>query len=377
MNSLSILIKPSSANCNLSCKYCFYHDVANNREHQSFGFMKESTADELIKKAIRTASKQITFAFQGGEPTLIGIDFFKYFVASVNQHKTTQQIHYAIQTNGTLLTDEFCQFFHNNKFLVGLSLDGPRDIHDLNRITPKKQGTFKSVDRAAKLLSKYHVDFNILSVVTKATVRHTRKIYHYFKQQNYQYLQFIPCINDFSCADLQVYNITPEEYGKFLVELFDLWYADLANGRQISIRLFDNYIQMLLGLPPESCDMNGYCSVNPIIEADGSVYPCDFYVLDKWNLGNINKDELVDLLTCEKAKDFVQSGNHFDDKCRTCKYAGLCRSGCRRHKEMFLDEKGLSVDNAASNYFCDSYIYFFDNCYSKLEHLAHILSHSL
>lgn len=376
MEALSLLIKPSSANCNLGCKYCFYYDVAANREHKSFGFMDETTSEQLIKKAMSAVTKQVTFAFQGGEPTVIGLDYFKRFVELVNKYKTTQNVNYAIQTNGTLLTDEFCQFFHDNKFLVGLSLDGPKEIHDLNRLNQYRKGTFKEVDKAAKLLNKHKVDFNILTVVTKVTVRYTRKIYNYFKAQNYRYLQFIPCINDFNDPELKPYNITPDDYGKFLVELFDLWYNDLVSGYQVSIRMFDNYVQMMMGLPPESCDMNGFCSVNPVIEADGSVYPCDFYVLDQWKLGNINDQELPELMTSEKATSFLSTGHHYEDKCKTCQYAGLCRSGCRRHKEMFLDENGLTAGESYANYFCDSYIYFFDRCYPKLQHLTRMIQQS-
>ncbi len=376
MEALSILIKPSSANCNLGCKYCFYYDVAANREHKSFGFMNTDTSSELVKKALEIATKQVTFAFQGGEPTVIGLDYFKTFVSLVDRYKTTQQVNFAIQTNGTLLTDEFCQFFHDNHFLVGLSMDGPKDIHDTNRLDQRRKGTFKDVDRAAKLLTKHKVEFNILTVVTKVTVRHIHKIYSYFKSQNYRYLQFIPCINDFNEPVLKPYNITPQEYGHFLVELFELWYKDLMSGYNVSIRMFDNYVQMLLGLPPESCDMNGFCSVNPVIEADGSVYPCDFYVLDSWKLGNINEATFEGLMATGKADQFLSTGHHFDEKCRTCPYSGLCRSGCRRHKEMYLDEHGLSAGESYANYFCDSYIYFFDHCYKKIEHLARMIGQS-
>ncbi len=149
--NISLLIKPSSSNCNLGCKYCFYYDVAANRDHKSYGLMQPSTMDALIKKALESATDHVTFAFQGGEPTLIGLDYFKNFVSTVNQYKSTQTIHYAIQTNGTQLDEDFCTFLHEHHFLVGLSLDGPKDMHDLNRLDTKKKGTFKTVDQAAKI----------------------------------------------------------------------------------------------------------------------------------------------------------------------------------------------------------------------------------
>lgn len=368
MKALSILIKPSSSGCNLGCKYCFYYDVAANREQKSYGFMKDGTLNELVDKSIHEVSEQITFAFQGGEPTLIGLDYFKSFVDLVKvKNNKGLKINYAIQTNGTLLTDEFCEFFSENKFLVGLSMDGPKDVHDLNRLDANRKGTFKDVDKAAKLLNKHKVDFNILTVVTKGTVRHINKIYTYFKKQDYRYLQFIPCINDFNDTSKKPYTLTPDDYGKFLVELFDLWYKDFKNNHHVSIRTFDNYVQMLLGMPPESCDMNGFCSVNPVIESDGSVYPCDFYVLDEWKLGNINNNTFEELMKTDVANRFLTSGRNIPDKCRECNYFNLCRSGCRRHKEM-------EQDNLITNYFCESYIYFFERTYDRIKEMAMIVS---
>ncbi len=370
MKALSVLIKPSSSSCNLACKYCFYYDVAANREHKSYGFMEDSTLLELIDKSIEEVSEQITFAFQGGEPLLIGLDYFKSFVRLVKEKNTKGiQINYAIQTNGTLLNDDFCGFFKENNFLIGLSMDGPKDVHDLNRLDPKRKGTFKDVDKAARLLTKYNVDFNILTVVTKGTVRHISKIYTYFKKQGYRYLQFIPCLNDINDSSNKPYTLTPEDYGKFLVELFDLWYKDFMTGYTVSIRTFDNYIQMLLGLPPESCDMNGFCSVNPVIESDGSVYPCDFYVLDEWKLGHLNTSSFHELLNNDIAHKFLASGQIVAEKCKQCQYYGLCRSGCRRHKEM-------DQDNLMTNYFCESYIYFFDHTLDRMKQMATIVANN-
>lgn len=368
MPALSILIKPASSLCDLRCKYCFYADVTDHRNVKSYGIMEEGTVDALIKRAFDYADPAVTFAFQGGEPTLIGLDYFKSFVSLVKHNNTKSiRINYAIQTNGTLLDDDFCAFFKENNFLVGLSMDGPKEVHDLNRLDPKRKGTFKDVDKAAKLLDKHKVDFNILTVVTKGTCRHITKIYNYFKKQGYRYLQFIPCINDFNDTTMKPYSITPDDYGKFLVDLFDLWYKDFMSGYTVSIRTFDNYVQMLLGLPPESCDMNGYCSVNPVIESDGSVYPCDFYVLDEWRLGNINTSTFGDLMQNDTAKKFLTSGKNVPDKCRSCDYFGLCRSGCRRHKEM-------EQDSLITNYFCESYIYFFDRTYDRLKQMASIVA---
>lgn len=362
MKQLTILIKPASSLCNLNCSYCFYKDVASLRDQASFGYMKEETMENILLKSFQVAEEAVSFIFQGGEPTLVGLDFYENFIELQKKHNHKRlNIHYSIQTNGTLLDEKWVRFFKENNFLVGLSLDGTKAIHDLNRVDVKGKGSFKEIDRNIALLKKYKVDFNILSVVTKNLVRHTMQVYNFFKSKDLRYLQFIPCIDDFELKSGDAkHSLTPEKYSEFLITLFDLWYQDFLKRRRVSIRMFDNILSMLAGYEPESCDMRGICSTNLVIESDGSCYPCDFYVLDQWELGNINKQSIEELIIDNKvSRDFITSSRGPGDICMDCVYYKLCRGGCRRYHEMneSLGEEG--------QYFCAAYKAFYKHSLPK------------
>ncbi len=371
MPNQTILIKPASGGCNMNCKYCFYYDVASNREIENYGFMSLETLETLVKKALEHADDFVAFAFQGGEPTLVGLDFYKKLIEFVevhNHHKV--QVNYAIQTNGYRIDEAWAQFFHDNQFLVGLSMDGPKDIHDLNRLDHSRVGTFKKVKAAADLFTKHKVEFNILSVVNKAVAKHPKKIYNFFKKHNYRYLQFIPCLDELGVKPGQAkHSLSPADYGNFLCHLFDVWYEDFMKNDYVSIRMFDNLVQMILGYPPESCDMMGVCGVNAVIEADGSVYPCDFYVLDEWKIGQIMEDDFEAIKTHKKGHKFVQDSMEKEDACKNCDFFPLCRSGCRRHRELGHGELGL-------NYFCDAYKQFYAHAIPGLQEVARIVARS-
>lgn len=369
MPAVSLLIKPASSQCNLSCAYCFYANVTDRRNIKNYGIMTHSTTEALIKNTFDYAEHMVTFAFQGGEPTLAGLAYFEDFITLVNQYaKKNIDIHYAIQTNGVNVNDAFAAFFFKHKFLVGISLDGPKDIHDLNRKDFGGQGSYKKVKACIKTLDKHKVEYNILSVVNKAVAKHPAKVYNYFKKEGYTYLQFIPCLDELGKPHgVNPYALLPDDYGSFLCTLFDLWYKDFMSGRRISIRFFDNIIQIILGYPPESCDMNGICSTNLVIEADGSTYPCDFYVLDEWNLGNVNSDQLSTLLNCDLAHRFVTSSIDKNKECSNCAYLNVCKGGCRRHKS--LDHKGpLEL-----NYFCSTYKRFYSYTLDRFKEIARII----
>lgn len=352
MSAISILIKPSSSNCNLTCEYCFYNDVANNRLEKAMGFMSEETAEELVKRALEK-DQNVNFIFQGGEPTLVGLPFYQRFVAFVNQYKQKHLVSYAIQTNGVLLDEAYCTFFKEHNFLVGVSLDGPKAVHDLYRKSSSFHSTYDRVMHGIGLLKKHQVDFNILTVVTQNTVEHVEEIYAFFKGENFSYLQFIPSITDFH--DKENY-LTSKDYGVFLKKLFELWKKDILAGKLISIRQFDNYVQMILGYPPSSCDMSGFCTLNPVIEADGSVYPCDFYSIDNWYMGNIHNKSFESLFSSHKANEFLISNGPLNAECKACTYVKLCRGGCKRYKEM----------GNGKHFYCDAYKYFFDHCLEGL-----------
>ncbi|BES64023.1 SPASM domain-containing protein [Gottschalkiaceae bacterium SANA] len=364
--SISFLIKPASSSCNMRCTYCFYADVTDHREIKNYGIMSEETTEVVIIRAFEAAKRQITFAFQGGEPTLAGLDFFKNWVKLTKKHNTKKlPVHFAIQTNGMAIDQEWATFFHNNRFLVGISLDGPKEIHDHYRILSDGSGSYKKVLQAIDWLKKEHVDFNILSVVNQTVAKHPTKVYNFFKKQGFQYLQFIPCLDDLGQAQgTNPLSVTSERYGQFLIQLFDLWYRDWKAGSPVSIRMFDNVLQILLTGQPESCDMNGHCTVNAVVEADGSVYPCDFYVTDSWKLGNLHDSSLAELSQIPLATTFVEESLHTDPACKTCNHLHVCRGGCKRHKEPKVN------GHYQSNIFCSAYKKFYDATATRFLEIA-------
>ncbi|SHE76716.1 anaerobic sulfatase maturase [Clostridium fallax] len=369
MNHISFLIKPASSSCNLRCKYCFYCDIADNRSVENYGIMEDSLAETLIKRAFDENAKMITFAFQGGEPTLAGLDFFKKFVAITKKYNTNNTIiNFSLQTNGFSLNNKWAEFFKANNFLIGISLDGPKDIHDSLRITQNKKGSFNKVMHSIKLLKSFDIPFNILSVLTSFNSKHITKVYNFFKKEKFTHLQFIPCIEPFEYNEhLSKYSLKNDEYTYALNTLFKLYKEDFLSGNYTSIRLFDNYIQMCLGYPPENCGLSGVCSCYFVIESNGDVFPCDFYALDKYKLGNISDNSFNNIKEISTAKNFIRESTLIDEKCIKCKYRKLCNGGCKRYRTLITDS------NIPMNYYCNAYYNFFDTNIDGLMEIATIL----
>ena len=369
MPPLSLLIKPASGNCNLRCKYCFYNSLVESRNAPSYGMMKDETLELLVKRGLEHAENACTFAFQGGEPTLTGLDFYKKLLEYQKKYNSKKiRIHNAIQTNGMVIDDTWAEFFAKNNFLVGISLDGPKEIHDMNRIDKGDSGSFTRVMNAIGYFDKHKVEYNILTVVNAATSRHISKVYHLFKKKGFNYLQFIPCLDplDEEPGGYE-YSLTPEKYTYFLKTLFDLWYEDIMKGNKISIRYFDNLVGLVMGYPPESCGMAGFCGNYFVVEGDGSTYPCDFYVIDQWELGNISQMGFAEMKNSATAVKFVEASKHIDPNCRECAWFQLCRGGCRRSREPFINELPVL------NYFCSSYKEFFSYAGERIEKISQFL----
>lgn len=368
MPAASILIKPASANCNMDCKYCFYKCLSSHREEYSKGFMKEETLETLVREAIAYADGSLTFAFQGGEPTLAGRDFFQKAVELQQKYNNKKlQIENTIQTNGLLIDEKWARFLGEHRFLVGLSLDGPKKMHDRYRKDAAGQDTFARIMHSVQLLEQYQVDYNVVTVVTNDTAKQASFLYKFWKRNHYPFVQFIPCMDEIKRQDgtqeRSIYAVEPEQYGKFLCELFDLWYADFAAGETMDIRMFSNLAQMAAGYPAEECGMNGCCNCYFVVEGDGSVYPCDFYCMDEWKLGTVN-DRFVQMKTSEKAKAFVEASRPVCAACQECPHFSLCRGGCRRWREPFVDGKpGL-------NQLCSAYRMFFAHAAERMERLG-------
>lgn len=371
MPAISLLIKPVSSSCNMRCAYCFYADVAHSRSIADYGKMSEETLETIIQKALALADGgPVTFGFQGGEPTLAGLPFFQKAVALQKEHNhKNSAIQNALQTNGLLLDSQWAEFFRDNHFLIGISLDGTPPVHDCFRLDAKGKGTFERVLESAHLLERCQVEFNILSTVNAEVAKNVEKIYYFFKKQGFRYLQFIPCLDELKGPGNQNYSLTAEAYGDFLIRLFGLWYVDWKKGTPTSIRWFDNLVMMAGGYPPESCGMSGRCSCYYMVEADGSVFPCDFYVTDEWRLGNILTDDMAGLLETENAKRFIQVSEQVAEDCRACPHYALCRGGCRRNREP------ISLTVNGPNVLCEAYRRFFSSCRTELERMSDQIFH--
>lgn len=363
MPALSILIKPASNLCNLNCEYCFYRAMSRSRPGGSFGVMSDATLEALVKNALDCAEELCVFAFQGGEPTLCGLGFYQKLVELQEKHNHKHiKIENTIQTNGILIDDEWADFLGAHDFLVGLSLDGPRKINDHCRVSADGSGAFERIMDAAACLKRHDVPFNVLSVITARAAESPDHLYRFFKKQEFPFLQFIPCLAEAPGA-VPAYSLRPGQYGAFLSRVFDLWYQDFIAGAQIDIRFFSNLVQMAAGYRPEACGMCGRCVPYPVVEGDGGVYPCDFYVTEQWRLGTV-KEKLTDLLMSRKAQEFTAISESVDSACRECGHFDLCRGGCRRWREPVTNGQ-LSL-----NCLCGDYKQFFDHCKPRIRELA-------
>ena len=348
----------------MRCEYCFYHDVASQRAVPSYGIMTDGVLDTLTRRAFAFAEQSVSFVFQGGEPTVAGIDFVRSAITYQKKYNSRRiTVHNTIQTNATLITEEFAEFFKKNGFLVGVSLDGDKALNDKYRHLSDGSGSYDSVNKGIDLLKKHGVDFNVLAVITNESAKSPSLVYSALKE--YKYLQFIPVIDDFGKNDSDL-SLNAKDYGHFLCETFELYYRDIMAGNYVSVRDFDSYVNMLRGMPPSSCAMQGKCGGYFTVEADGSVYPCDFYVTDEYRIGNICEESFFSLAKSEKLSNFVTSSVCVSEKCRTCKWFRICRGGCRRHREPF----------PSLNKYCEAYTFFFENCYEKMIRIAKFVSNT-
>lgn len=346
MNNVSVLIKPSSSLCNIKCKYCFYIDEAQNRKIENNGIMTEKVMTAIIDKVLQNADKNVLFSFQGGEPTTAGIEYFNSFIDYVNnRNKKNININYSIQTNGVLIDDKWCELFKKNNFLVGLSFDMIKDIHDKYRTDKIGNATYNKVLETKKLFDAFNIEYNILTVLTSELSKYPKDVYKKIKKLNIKYTQFIPCLSEInSCYN--EYSIKPKEFSHFYKEIFSLWKEDFFNNIYYSIQFFDNIIPLLGGgYAPMSCGINGICTNQMIIESNGDVFPCDFYCLDNYKLGNIADEDFDNIFYNQKAEYFINEKdniiNNDDYKlCRSCRYFQICKLGCKRMLEnMYIDNK--------------------------------------
>lgn len=390
MPPINILLKPVSGLCNMNCDYCFYRDEAGKREIESYGKMSQVTLKNVIRKTMPHATGYISFLYQGGEPTLCGPDFFR---AAVEYQKKKNQrgirVYNSLQTNGSLIDEAWCRFFRQEDFLIGLSVDGTEEIHNKYR-HDGQGGSYKKAVQAAKLFDRYGVEYNILTVVTRDLAKNIERVYQDYQKRNWTRQQYILCLDELeenqSAGDVErpdgfvsqgkeaflkeerlcrEYSLTAELYGEFLVRLFRLWQEDYQRGRHPYIREFDNYIRILRGYLPENCAMRGVCSVQNVVEANGNVYPCDFYALDKFCMGNYNQSSFSEIQSSPAAGKFVEDSRRLPEECAGCEFFRLCRGGCRRNR---------SPLSGGQNRFCKSYQIFFRECLDQMRKIAQEVS---
>lgn len=355
MPPVNILTKPASSACNMRCKYCFYHAIAEARQTAFEGLLSDEMLRNLIQSGMAYAEGQCSFAFQGGEPTLAGLPFYRRVVALQKEFaRRGLAVSNALQTNGLLIDEDWARFLSEERFLVGLSLDGPAEIHNSNRVDADGKGTWSRVMRAARLFDRFQADYNILCVVTGQSARSIEKIYRFYRKSGFRYLQFIPCLEPLEQErGSEPYHLSVKAYGDFLIRIFDLWYADFVRGDYVSIRHLDNWLMLALGEPPEACNMCGKCNIQFVIEGDGGIYPCDFYVYDNWRLGTLGEQSFAECAVCETAKHFLSGADPVPEKCKKCRWGALCRNGCRR------DRVAPEHGGAPVNYYCNAVHAFF------------------
>lgn len=348
---MHVTAKPSSFQCNLKCDYCFYLEKESQFTHEKW--MDDSTLKEFIKQYIAASGNQVYFTWQGGEPTLAGLDFFRKVIHYQQRYAGQKRIFNALQTNGILLNNEWCAFLKEHEFLVGISIDGPQELHDRYRRSNSGNGTFAKVIAAIERLKSYQVEFNTLTVINNVNVHYPLEVYHFLKSIGSKHMQFIELLEtgtpniDFSGHSENTFRIIdfsvpPTAYGKFMSTIFMQWVKNDVG--EIFIRQFESFVSRFLGNGHTSCIFQESCKDNLVVESNGDIYECDHFVYPQYKIGNINKSELKTMnsvqLTAQKKR--------ISAKCEQCAYKPICNGGCPKHRI-------TKVNNETVSYFCEGY----------------------
>lgn len=348
------MAKPTGASCNLSCKYCFYRTKKDLYPEANFR-MSDEVLEAYISQYLEShPGPEVNFCWQGGEPTLMGLDFFQKAVdLQMKYCPPAKTVSNSFQTNGILLNDEWCHFFKDHNFLIGLSLDGPKELHDFYRIDKKNQPTFEKVIHTLDLLKKHKVEFNILCVLNRYNAEYPQEVYNFFKNKEVKFIQFIPAVGRTSNGEITDWTVLPEQYGNFLCTVFDTWVKQDVG--HIFVQAFDVALGSWLDLPSSLCIHAETCGDALIIEHNGDIYSCDHFVFPEYRLGNIMKTPLNQLVSSQFQQKFgVDKRDTLPHFCRKCSVLFACRGGCP--KDRFITtpdmERGL-------NYLCSGYKMFF------------------
>jgi uncharacterized protein len=385
--SFHIMAKPSGPICNLDCKYCFYLEKENLYPNTSQWQMSNQILEAYIRQYIEAQSVPIvSFAWQGGEPTILGVDFFRRVVELENRYANGKRIENAFQTNGVLLNDEWGEFLVENQFLVGLSIDGPRALHDKYRVDKGGQPTFDKVIRGLGYLRKHSVDFNTLTVVHRHNSYHPLEVYRFLKEIGSGFIQFIPIVERIASgsapdglvliapkadvtAKVSPWSVEPAQFGRFLSAIFDEWVRQDV-GRYF-IQIFDVALETWLGLESSLCVFRETCGAAMAIEHNGDVYSCDHYVYPENRLGNIGQSPLATLVNSDRQRRFGEDKRDTLPRyCRECEVRFACNGECPKHRFLRTPdgEEGL-------NYLCRGYKLFFKHIDPYMRFMADELMH--
>ncbi len=372
-----VMMKPRGAICNLDCKYCYF--LAKEDLYPGSGFrMSENLLEEYVRQYIEAQQvPEVTFAWQGGEPTLMGLDFFRKAVEFQKKHqKPGTRLFNSLQTNGTLLDRDWCRFFHENDFLIGLSLDGPRALHDAYRVDKGGKPTFDTVMRAAEMMQSHEVEFNILTTVHAANAGHPVEVYRFMRDVvKTRFIQFIPIVERDNETGYQegseVTNrsVTGKQYGRFLIGIFDEWVRrDVGN---MYVQIFDVSLAAWSGQSPGLCIFMETCGDALALEHNGDLYSCDHYVEPDYRLGNITEIPMMDMVLSEQQRAFGQAKlDTLPQYCLSCDVRFICNGGCPKNRIINTPdgEPGL-------NYLCEGYKAFFHHIDGPMRFMANELRH--
>jgi len=362
---IHVLAKPSGATCNLACSYCFFLDKELLYPSSNFR-MSDDVLEAYIRQLIEThRSNQVTVAWQGGEPTLMGIDFYRKAIEYQEKYRRPGMIfENTMQTNGTLLDDEWCEFYKENSFLIGLSLDGPRHLHDAHRVDKGGAPTFDKVMRGLRLLQKHAVEYNILVTVNRINADHPKELYRFLRDEvGTEWIQFIPVVERTNQdglnliqmgEDVSKRSVQPEQFGRFLIQVYDEWVMNDVG--KIYVQTIEAAVRNWMGLGSSGmCVFDRTCGAGPALEHNGDIYSCDHFVEPGYVLGNINQDHMIELMGTNQQREFgIDKRDSLPKFCRECDVRFACHGECPKNRFTLTPdgEPGL-------NYLCAGYMAFF------------------
>ena len=358
-----VMAKPIGPICNIDCKYCFYLEKENlypeNQLEKNNWVMPDDVLEEYIKQKIESTDlEEESFTWQGGEPTLLDVEYFKKAVNLQRKYANGKKINNSFQTNGILLDNEWCKFFKDNSFLIGLSIDGPRELHDRYRVDKGGRPTFDRVMHGLSLLKKHNIDFNTLTVVQKDNSYYPIEVYNFLKEIGSGYMQFIPIVervtrvNDNSIVSQS--SVESEQFGNFLIEIFKQWV--LKDVVKYFVQIFDVSLEAWLGLQASLCLFNETCGKAMAIEHNGDLYSCDHFVFLENKLGNIMENPLIKMLESEQQNKFGNDKkNTLPVYCKNCEVKFVCNGECPKNRFINTPDGEFGL-----NYLCAGYKKFFN-----------------